>query len=219
MAHIFLIGATGGIGARLLPMLIAAGHEVTALHRTPEQAAKLTAQGASPVLGDMMELTAQDLTPMIEGHDIVIFSAGAAGSGLDRTSRIDGEGPREVMAAMGRAGVDRFYLVSAFPEAGRWKEPNPNFEHYMRVKKEADAAVVRSALSWVILRPGTLVTEDEDGRIAAGLALPYGTVKRGNVARALATLVDMPDIRHELIELTDGESPPLEALQALRRSA
>ncbi|MER5170321.1 SDR family oxidoreductase [Thioclava sp. GXIMD2076] len=217
MARIFLIGSTGGVGSRLVPMLVAAGHEVTALHRKPEQADRLRAQGATPVQGDIMELMAQDLVPMIEGHGIVVFSAGAAGSGVERTSRIDGEGPREVVAAMDRAGVDRLYLVSAFPEAGRGRDPNPNFEHYMRVKKEADAAVVRSDLSWVILRPGTLVSEEEDGGISAGLALPYGSVKRGNVARVLATLIDMPAIRRELIELTDGDETPEDALSTLRR--
>ncbi|HCA76230.1 MAG TPA: NAD-dependent dehydratase, partial [Alteromonas sp.] len=41
MSRIFFIGATGGVGHRLLPQLIAQGHEVTALHRKPEQADSL----------------------------------------------------------------------------------------------------------------------------------------------------------------------------------
>ena len=41
MADIVLIGATGGIGSRLIPMLIRRGHSVTGLHRKPEQAEEL----------------------------------------------------------------------------------------------------------------------------------------------------------------------------------
>ncbi|RUM51048.1 MAG: NAD-dependent dehydratase, partial [Marinomonas sp.] len=38
-----------------------------------------------------------------------------------------------------------------------------------------------------------------------GKAIPYGTVKRGNVAKVLASLIDLPLIRREIIELTDGD--------------
>ena len=46
----------------------------------------------------------------------------------------------------------------------------------MKIKRKADNALSASGLEWVILRPGTLISEDGDGLINAGQAIPYGTV-------------------------------------------
>ena len=118
---------------------------------------------------------------------------------------------------MKKEGVSRLYLVSAFPEAGRGKDPNPRFEHYMTEKKRADAVVAASDADWVILRPGTLLHEDQDGQVNAGLAIPYGTVKRGNVAQFLTELIEIPQIRREIIELTDGQTATYEAVTRIAR--
>ncbi|MFC6196490.1 SDR family oxidoreductase [Ponticaulis profundi] len=217
MAKVFIIGVTGGVGHRLAPMLIEAGHEVAGLYRKPEQKADLENEGVRPVSGDLMDMNADDMADAIRGSDIVVFSAGAAGSGKERTSKIDGQGPVKLIQACQKLGTKRVYLVSAFPEAGRGGEPNEGFEHYMRVKKQADVALVQSGLDWVILRPGTLQHEDGDGKVSLGLAVPYGNVARGNVARVLAELIGQPSIKHELIELTDGDTPVSEAVSALTR--
>ena len=218
MADIVLIGATGGVGSRLIPMLIERGHSVTGLHRKPEHAECLKAAGATPALGDLMEMTADDFAAIIKGADAVVFSAGAAGSGQDRATVIDGEGPVKLANAARATGVKRLYLVSVFPDAGRDRDTGEGFEHYMRQKKIADAAVVASGLDYVIVRPGTLKSEDGDGKVAAAQALTYGDVARGNVAAFLAALIDAPEIKREIFELTDGDVPVDEAVSALRRS-
>jgi len=217
MSHVFLIGSTGGVGSRLVPKLIAAGHTVTGLHRKPEQAETLKEAGAKPYLGDIIEMTAEDLTTASAGCDVLVFSAGAAGSGPERTTAIDGGGVIKMMDAARANGIKRVYLVSVFPDARRDAERKEGFEHYMRTKRMADNALAATDLDWVILRPGTLETEEGEGRVNAGLAIPYGTVARGNVAAFLAELIDRPEIRHEIIELTDGEAPVKEAVAALVR--
>ena len=42
---VFLAGATGAVGKRLVPMLVAAGHEVAGMTRTPEKASALARRG------------------------------------------------------------------------------------------------------------------------------------------------------------------------------
>ncbi len=217
MARIFLIGATGGVGHRLAPMLIHARHEVSGLYRSPEQAEALRAEGIAPVEGDLMEIDAKALGRAVAGHDVIVFSAGAAGSGLDRTAEIDGQGPVKMIEAARANGIRRLYLVSAMPEAGRGGDVKDGFEFYMRTKKEADAALAASGLDWVILRPGTLLHEDGDGMVSLARAVTYGTVKRGNVAQTLAALIDRPEIRQEVLDLTDGHTPLAEAVDALVR--
>ena len=112
--------------------------------------------------------------------------------------------------------MKRVYLVSVFPDAGRDRETSDGFEHYMREKKRADAALAASGLDYVIIRPGTLKSEDGNGQVAANRALTYGDVARGNVAAFIAELIDAPDIRKDIFELTDGETPVDAAVAALR---
>ena len=217
MSKIFIIGATGGVGSRLGPMLVDAGHDVAGLHRKPEQADWLENAGITPRLGDIMTMAAEDLAELTRDCDVVVFSAGAAGSGLERTTAIDGEGVIKTIHAARANGIARVYLVSAFMDAGRAQPRKDGFEHYMKVKRQADNALAASELDWVILRPGTLVSEDGNGLVSAGLAINYGCVARGSVAKMLAALIDTPAIRREVIELTDGDIPVPDAVRLLQR--
>ncbi|WP_417877942.1 SDR family oxidoreductase [Vibrio sp.] len=215
MANIFVIGATGGVGQYLCPMLTNNGHQVTGLHRSQDQAETLRIQGVLPVKGDLMNMTSEQLTDMTKNSDVIVFTAGAAGSGVDRTSMIDGLGPVKMIEAAAANGIKRIYLVSAFPESARNDNLGAAFEHYMRVKKEADVAVANSGLDWVIIRPGTLLHEDADNHVTLGSAIQYGTVKRGNVASVIAKLIDTPTIRREILELTDGDISVDEAVNKI----
>jgi nucleoside-diphosphate-sugar epimerase len=51
--RVFLTGATGYIGSAVLDGLLRAGHQVTALVRDPEKAARVAARGATPVIGEL----------------------------------------------------------------------------------------------------------------------------------------------------------------------
>ncbi|HVF33537.1 MAG TPA: NAD(P)H-binding protein [Acidimicrobiales bacterium] len=70
MTRVFLAGATGVLGRRALPLLVAAGHEVTAVARTEEKAARVRAAGAVPVTVDLFEPAAAKAA--VEGHDVVV---------------------------------------------------------------------------------------------------------------------------------------------------
>ncbi|MCF5295605.1 NAD(P)H-binding protein, partial [Pseudomonas syringae] len=139
----------------------------------------------------------------------------AGGAGIELTNAIDGEGLETAVDAAVLAGVNRFLLVSAFPEAARGTDTSAGFENYMRVKKQADVYLASSALDWVILRPGTLVDNPGTGEVCAGPAIAYGEVPRDDVAAFLAALVDRPGISRQIIELTKGATPINEALRTL----
>ena len=52
---VFVAGATGTMGRRLVPLLVADGHEVVAMTRSPQQAATLHAAGAQHVVADALD--------------------------------------------------------------------------------------------------------------------------------------------------------------------
>ncbi len=215
--QIFIIGAAGKVGSRLVPLLSHAGHQAMAMHRKPEQAAQLEADGALSVEADLVQMSAAELAGAMQGSDAVVFSAGAGGAGYDLTNAVDGDGLEKAVEAARQAGISRFIHVSAFPEAGRDSEPKAGFENYMRVKKRTDAHLAASDLDWVILRPGTLRDDAGTGRVKAGLALEYGTVPRDDVAAALAAIVDTPQVSRTIIELTEGDVPVDEAIAAMAK--
>lgn len=213
--NVFIIGAAGKVGRQLVPMLATAGHVARAMHRHADQAEVLSAAGGTPVAGDITTLSVDDLASLMRGSDAVVFTAGAGGAGIELTNAVDGAGLEKAVAAAQQAGITRFLLVSAFPEAGRAAQPKDGFENYMRVKKLADVHLTRSGLEWVILRPGTLTDDAGTGRIAAGLALPYGSVARQDVAATLTAILDRPALSRIIIELTAGDVPVGKALDAL----
>src|SRR3954453_22719095 len=53
--RVFLAGATGVIGSPLVPQLLQAGHEVTAMTRSVLRATQLEAVGAHPVVCDVFD--------------------------------------------------------------------------------------------------------------------------------------------------------------------
>jgi len=217
--RVFQIGAAGGVGRRLARLLTEDGHEVSGTHRDPAQAATIEEAGATPVLLDLIEATAEELAEAVRGHDAVVFSAGAHGTGADKTTAIDGRGLEKSADAARLAGVRRFLLVSVFPDAGRGREPSEGFEHYMRVKKTADVYLTRTGLDWVIVRPGTLTDEPGTGRVEAGLATEYGDVPRDDVAAFLFAALQEPGLTRTIVELTTGETPVREAAHRLAAGA
>lgn len=68
--RIFVTGATGVVGRRAVPLLVAAGHEVTGVARSPEKAAGLEKAGARAAAVDLFDAAA--VRRAIAGHAMVI---------------------------------------------------------------------------------------------------------------------------------------------------
>ena len=209
---VFQIGAAGGVGRPLAALLSAEGHRVTGMHRAAGQDAVIRETGATPVVGDLVSDPVDALAERLAGHDAVVFSAGAHGTGADMTTAIDGRGLEKAADAALAAGVRRFVLVSVFMDAGRDGPRSEGFEHYMAVKREADVHLAGTDLDWLIVRPGTLLDDAGTGRVRAGVAIPYDSVPRDDVAAFLSAALFHPDLSRTAIELTTGDVPVAEAV-------
>jgi nucleoside-diphosphate-sugar epimerase len=78
--RIFVAGATGVIGRRLIPLLIDAGSEVTAVARSKAKGNQLKQQGATPITLNLFEPGA--VRDAVAGHNTVINIATHIPSGL-----------------------------------------------------------------------------------------------------------------------------------------
>lgn len=70
MMRIFIAGSTGVIGRRVVPLLVATGHQVTAVGRTPEKCAAVERMGAAAVQVDLFD--ADQVRHVVAGHDAII---------------------------------------------------------------------------------------------------------------------------------------------------
>ena len=215
MGKIFIVGATGGTGSHLVGQLITRGHEPHALYRKSGQLKELADKGAIGHPGDLTSISQEDLATAITGCDAVVFTAGANGGGDEMTDAIDGRGVELTARAAQSAGVNKFILVSAFPDAWREKRMPPDFEHYMFVKRQADVFLTATGLEWVIVRPGTLTDESGTGLVRSGLAIPYDEIPRADVAAYICGLIEDNSLHHRIIELTRGDKTVADSLKAV----
>ncbi len=119
--RIFVVGASGAIGTRLVPQLIDRGHEVIGTFRSPGNGARVRALGAEPVPLDLLDPLAVRGAVLAAEPDAIIHQATALAGvrfsrDLDRTfaptNRLRTEGTDALLAAAREAGVRRFVAQS-----------------------------------------------------------------------------------------------------------
>jgi nucleoside-diphosphate-sugar epimerase len=118
---VFVAGATGAIGARLVPQLIERGHDVIGSSRSPQKAAGLRALGAEPVVLDLLDPAAVRDVVVAASPDAIVHQATALAGLSDfkhfdrsfaQTNRLRTEGTDALLAAARAAGVSRFVAQS-----------------------------------------------------------------------------------------------------------
>ena len=118
---VFVTGASGAIGTRLVPQLIDAGHEVIGTFRSRGSAEHLRALGAEPVALDLLDRDAVRRAVLEAQPDAIVHEATALSGvklsrNLDRsfveTNRLRTEGTDALLAAAREAGVRRFVAQS-----------------------------------------------------------------------------------------------------------
>ena len=119
--RVFLAGGSGVIGRRLIPQLIAAGHDVAATTRSDAKAPMLRSLGAGPVIVDALDGPALSKAIIDFGPDAVMnqltdlpqrYNPRKLGPYYERTSRLRVEATRTLLAAAQVSGAKRFVYQS-----------------------------------------------------------------------------------------------------------
>ncbi len=146
--RVFLAGASGVIGLRLVPLLAAAGHDVAAMTRTSAKAELLRGLGAEPVVCDVFDLDV--LTEAVSGFgpDAVVHQLTDLPDDPARipelagaNARIRRQGTRNLLAAANDAGAARFVAQSiAWPVPG---DGGVAVQEHERAVLDAGGVVIR----------------------------------------------------------------------------
>jgi nucleoside-diphosphate-sugar epimerase len=119
--QIFLAGATGALGRRLVPMLVEAGHQVVGTTRRAGKAADLAAAGAEPVVMDGLDADSVTRAVAAAHPDVVVHQlTSLANAGNPKkfdeefaeTNRLRTAGTDHLLAAARAAGAKRFIAQS-----------------------------------------------------------------------------------------------------------
>lgn len=162
--RVFLAGATGVIGTRLLALLGDAGHEVAGMTRSPSKAPTIAALGATPVACDVFDTVALVDAVVSFAPDLVVHQLTDLPDHFDqipdyasRNNRIRTEGTRNLLAAGAAAGACHFLAQSiAWTPSG----DSAAVADHERLVLDAGGVVVRYGR---LYGPGTYYCDDLPG--------------------------------------------------------
>lgn len=199
--RIFLAGGSGVIGVRLIPLLVADGHEVTAMTRSAHKVETLRGLGAEPVVCDVFDQRA--LIEVVEASrpELVMHQLTDLPDALDRipefaarNNRVRTEGTRNLLIAAREAGATRFLAQSI-----AWTPPSGGeaVAEHERMVLEAHGVVVRYGMFY---GPGTY---SESGELP-----PPPRIHLDEAARRTVSLLEAPS---GVVVLTDESGTEIAA--------
>ena len=172
--RVFVSGASGAIGAYLVPQLIEHGHQVIGTYTSPAKEAGLRALGAEPVRLDLLDAAAVTRALRVSKPEAIIHEATALGGGgfsrkLDktfaRTNLLRTTGTDALLAAARGVGVTRFVAQSFAPY---------RYAREGGMVKTEDDSLDKALLKGTEETFGAMTHVDQAVTAAGGIALRYG---------------------------------------------
>lgn len=218
---VLVVGANGGVAKHFANFVVEhPSIEEKAVIRNAEQARFFEARGIETVLLDIVYDSIEDFTTAMRDVDAVVFSAGAAGSGLDKTVMIDFDGAIKFMTAAEMANVQRFIMVSTFQTgrdviAKQIKE-DASLKIYTIAKYYADDWLKnRTNLDWTIIHPGILTNTAGSGTIKVGQQQSIQEISREDVAEVVLRCLENKHSIGKEFEILAGSIPVAEAIASI----
>lgn len=160
--RVFVTGATGFIGGHLCRRLVAEGHAVTALVRTPAKAEQLEQLGVTLLHGDLASLA--DPTLVLPEQEVVVHLAGVvAAPSPEVYEHINHGAVVDLLGALARQSWSPARLVFASslaaagpsPVGSPWTEEDPlaPVDPYGSAKARAESALARAPFPVTVIRP------------------------------------------------------------------
>jgi nucleoside-diphosphate-sugar epimerase len=173
--RVFLAGASGAIGRRLTPLLLAAGYEVTGTTRTTTNALELESTGIRAAIVDVynvetLKRAVSAARPEVVIHQLTdlprVFDETELAAAYPRNARIRTEGTRNLIGAAHAAAAKRFIVQSVAFVYAEGPEPHAESDPLnladgprvvtVRAAADMEEQVLASGMEPVVLRYGLL---------------------------------------------------------------
>lgn len=188
---LFILGASGGVGAHLVRQAAARGHHVTAQTRAASNVP--AAVSVRVVTGSPTDPAF--LTDGIAGHDGVVFAIGLRGFG--RTTLFS-DATRAVVTAMAATGVRRLVAITGVGAGqskghGGWLYNHVVYPLFTRNryddKDRQEAIIETSDLDWTIVRPAPFSSRPATSLLQVVTEIPPDLQLRSVTREEVATFV------------------------------
>jgi len=211
--RVVVAGGHGKIAQHLERMLAERGDEPVGLVRNPDHVPDLERVGAQAVVLDLEKAGVDELAPVLEGADAVVFAAGAGpNSGPERKETVDKGAARLLADAAQRSGVRRYVMISSMGTENVDPDSDDVMAVYLRAKAAADEDVRSRNLDWTIVKPGRLTDAPGNELVQAGADVEYGEIPRADVAATLLAVLRTPGTVGKQFNLVSGSEPIKDAL-------
>jgi nucleoside-diphosphate-sugar epimerase len=224
--RVFVAGASGALGSRLVPQLIDGGREVIGTHHSPATAERLRALGAKPIQLDLLDAGAVRSAVLETEPDAIVHQATALanvkfGRNFDKTfaatNRLRTDGTDALVNAAREAGVRRFVAQSFASyryvrEGGPVKsEDDPLDQNVPRNAEEGFAAMVHleevvTEFGGIVLRYGAFYGAANDGLIEPIRKRQYPIVGDGG---GLVSWIHLDDAAAATVLALDHDGPSI----------
>jgi nucleoside-diphosphate-sugar epimerase len=226
MMRVFVAGASGAIGTRLVPQLIDRGHEVIGTATSPERAKRVSALGAEAIVLDLLDQRAVRQAVLAAMPDAIVHEATALANLSDfkhfdrsfaQTNRLRTEGTDALLAAAREAGVRRF-VAQSYASARYTREGGPvkteddpldtNPPEAARESWDAMAYLDRvvTEAGGIILRYGVFYGEPDDKLIDAIRKRMWPIVGKGD---GVSSFIHLDDAAAATVLAVEHEGPAI----------
>ena len=195
-------GATGETGRRIVQQLVKRGIAVKARVRDAEAARAQLPTEAELAVGDVLDRSS--LEAAIADCTVLLCATGARPS-FDPTGpyQVDYEGTKNLVEVAKAHSVEHFVLVSSLC-VSKFFHPLNLFWLVLWWKQQAENYVANSGLTYTIVRPGGLKSDDSDQRplvMAPADTLFEGNVPRWKVAETCIEALTSPAAQNKVVEI------------------
>ncbi|XP_011011533.1 PREDICTED: uncharacterized protein At2g34460, chloroplastic [Populus euphratica] len=219
---IFVAGATGSTGKRIVEQLLAKGFEVKAGVRDLDKA-KTTFSEHNPslqiVTADVTEGSDKLVQAIGDDSEAVICATGfRPGWDLFAPWKVDNFGTVNLVEACRKLGVKRFILISSIlvNGAAMGQILNPAyiflniFGLTLVAKLQAENYIRKSGINYTIVRPGGLRNEPPSGNLVMEPedTLYEGTISRDLVAEVAVEALGLPESSYKVVEIVSRADAP-----------
>ncbi|MGH1396677.1 MAG: SDR family oxidoreductase [Trichormus sp.] len=205
-SHIFLVGASRGVGREIAACLSQQNIPVTAVLRNETSRSELEAMGVEVVLGDALKVDDVERA-MITDKPIyaVISTLGGLPSDEQKPDYI---GNKNIIDAAVKAGVQKFILVTSIGTGNSVGALSPQALNALQTvlveKDKAEQHLIASGLTYTIIRPGGLKSEPATGNaVLTEDTRIVGSIHRADVAALVCGCLNSEAANNKVLSAID----------------